>query len=117
MPVMKSGRERLPNRRRAETFELEVAGLRYTATIGQFPDGRRPNCAARLLAITNRTAQPTRTPATAPLCAASRFNAVPTLKPSAGRCAAIVGGAPQARWVRHSIASRTRRRTGDDESA
>jgi ribonucleoside-diphosphate reductase alpha chain len=33
-------RERLPNRRRAETFQLEVAGLRYTATIGRFPDGR-----------------------------------------------------------------------------
>jgi hypothetical protein len=35
-----SGRSRLPNRRLAETFELEVAGLRYTATIGRFPDGR-----------------------------------------------------------------------------
>jgi hypothetical protein len=33
-------RERLPNRRLAETFELEVAGLRYTATVGRFPDGR-----------------------------------------------------------------------------
>jgi hypothetical protein len=33
-------RERLPNRRLGETFELEVAGLRYTATIGRFRDGR-----------------------------------------------------------------------------
>jgi hypothetical protein len=33
-------RERLPNRRIGETFELEVAGLRYTATVGRFPDGR-----------------------------------------------------------------------------
>ena len=33
-------RERLPNRRISETFELEVAGLRYTATIGRFSDGR-----------------------------------------------------------------------------
>ena len=32
-------RERLPNRRVGETFDLEVAGLRYTATIGRFPDG------------------------------------------------------------------------------
>jgi len=32
-------RARLPNRRLAESFELEVAGLRYTATIGRFPDG------------------------------------------------------------------------------
>jgi hypothetical protein len=33
-------RELLPNRRIGETFELEVAGLRYTVTIGRFPDGR-----------------------------------------------------------------------------
>jgi hypothetical protein len=33
-------RQRLPNRRLGETFELEVAGLRYTCTIGRFPDGQ-----------------------------------------------------------------------------
>jgi hypothetical protein len=33
-------RQRLRNRRIAETFELEVNGLRYIATIGRFPDGR-----------------------------------------------------------------------------
>jgi ribonucleoside-diphosphate reductase alpha chain len=33
-------RERLPNRRLAETFEFEVAGLRYTCTVGRFADGR-----------------------------------------------------------------------------
>jgi hypothetical protein len=33
-------RQRLENRRLAETFELEVGGLRYTATIGRFADGR-----------------------------------------------------------------------------
>jgi hypothetical protein len=33
-------RERLPNRRVGTTFELEVGGLRYTATVGRFPDGR-----------------------------------------------------------------------------
>jgi hypothetical protein len=33
-------RQRLPDRRPAETFELEIAGLHYTATIGRFPDGR-----------------------------------------------------------------------------
>jgi hypothetical protein len=33
-------RQRLPNRRLAETFELEVAGLHYTATIGRFSDGQ-----------------------------------------------------------------------------
>jgi hypothetical protein len=33
-------RERLPNRRSAETFQIQVAGLAYTCTIGRFPDGR-----------------------------------------------------------------------------
>src|SRR5262245_27636842 len=32
-------RQRLPNRRLAETFQLTVAGLRYTCTVGWFPDG------------------------------------------------------------------------------
>jgi hypothetical protein len=35
-----TSRCRLPSRRPAETFELEVGGLRYTATIGRFADGR-----------------------------------------------------------------------------
>jgi ribonucleoside-diphosphate reductase alpha chain len=34
-----TARERLPNRREAVTFELEVAGLRYTCTVGRFSDG------------------------------------------------------------------------------
>ena len=33
-------RERLPNRHASETFELEIAGLNYTATISRFADGR-----------------------------------------------------------------------------
>ena len=32
-------RQRLPNRRAAETFELEVGSLRYTATLGRYADG------------------------------------------------------------------------------
>ena len=32
-------RRPLANRRLAETFELTVAGLRYTCTVGRFPDG------------------------------------------------------------------------------
>jgi hypothetical protein len=32
-------RNTLSNRRPAETFELEVAGLRYLCTIGRFSDG------------------------------------------------------------------------------
>jgi hypothetical protein len=35
-----SERNRLPNRRLCESFEVEVAGLRYTASVGRFPDGR-----------------------------------------------------------------------------
>jgi ribonucleoside-diphosphate reductase alpha chain len=34
-----TSRMRLPQRRGAETFEFEVGGLRYTCTIGRFPDG------------------------------------------------------------------------------
>jgi hypothetical protein len=34
-----TGRNCLPNRRPAESFELEVEGLRYTATVGCFPNG------------------------------------------------------------------------------
>ena len=33
-------RERLPNRHMAETFEVEVNGLRYPATVSRFADGR-----------------------------------------------------------------------------
>jgi hypothetical protein len=33
-------RQRLPNRRCAETFELELAGLRYTCSVGRFADGK-----------------------------------------------------------------------------
>jgi hypothetical protein len=32
-------RRPLANRRHAETFELTVAGLYYTCTVGRFPDG------------------------------------------------------------------------------
>ena len=32
-------RRHLANRRLAETFELTVAGLRYTCSVGRFPDG------------------------------------------------------------------------------
>jgi hypothetical protein len=35
-----TSRARLPNRRASTSFELEIAGLRYTATFSRFPDGR-----------------------------------------------------------------------------
>ena len=33
-------RERLPNRRAAESFELQASALRFACTVGRFPDGR-----------------------------------------------------------------------------
>jgi hypothetical protein len=33
-------RQRLPNRRASVSFDFKVAGLHYTATVSQFPDGR-----------------------------------------------------------------------------
>jgi ribonucleoside-diphosphate reductase alpha chain len=33
-------RQKLPNRRAAETFDIEANGLRYRVTAGYFPDGR-----------------------------------------------------------------------------
>src|SRR5216683_236718 len=40
MAATNSNRERLPTRRMSATFDFVCAGLRYTATIGRFPDGR-----------------------------------------------------------------------------
>src|SRR6266480_3155966 len=37
---MSARRERLQNRRFSENFGFECNGLRYTATISRFPDGR-----------------------------------------------------------------------------
>jgi hypothetical protein len=40
-------RRRLPNRRVAETFEIEVGGLKYTATVGElFLNNHKSNSAA-----------------------------------------------------------------------
>jgi hypothetical protein len=33
-------RERLPNKRASISFDFEVAGLRYSATVSRYPDGR-----------------------------------------------------------------------------
>jgi hypothetical protein len=35
-----SQRDRLPNRRASECFTFEIDGLRFTATVSRFPDGR-----------------------------------------------------------------------------
>ena len=49
-----TARERLPNRRGNSTFDLELDGLRYTATVARFPDGR----IAELFLNTGATAPP-----------------------------------------------------------
>jgi ribonucleoside-diphosphate reductase alpha chain len=38
--VSSSFRQRLPNRRPSQVFEITVAGLRYTASFSRFADGR-----------------------------------------------------------------------------
>ncbi len=35
-----TSRQRLPNRRHSETFAVEAQGMRFTATISRFDDGR-----------------------------------------------------------------------------
>src|SRR6516165_9506260 len=35
-----SGRLRLPGRRASEVFELEAGGLKYTASLSRFPEGK-----------------------------------------------------------------------------
>jgi hypothetical protein len=37
---MTTARERLPDRRANESFTFELNGLRFTATLSRFPDGR-----------------------------------------------------------------------------
>jgi hypothetical protein len=38
--AMTAGRQRLPNRRASESFTFELNGLRFTATVSRFDDGR-----------------------------------------------------------------------------
>jgi hypothetical protein len=35
-----SARERIPNRRASTTFDIEVGGMKYRATVSRFADGR-----------------------------------------------------------------------------
>jgi hypothetical protein len=37
---MHAARERLPNRRSAETFDVEAMGLHFRASVGRYDDGR-----------------------------------------------------------------------------
>ena len=37
---MTAGRQLLPNRRASELFDFEAMGLRFTASVSRYPDGR-----------------------------------------------------------------------------
>jgi hypothetical protein len=70
-------RRALANRRPAETFEFTVAGLRYTCTVGRFPDR---SIAELFLSNHKRIALRTPTRATRQSCSRLRCNAAPIRK-------------------------------------
>ena len=39
IPQQRPNRQRLPNRRASETFDIESQGLKFTATVSRFADG------------------------------------------------------------------------------
>ena len=86
-------RERLPNRRAAETFEVEVGGLRYIATVGRFIDGA---IAELFLSTTKQTRRQTLTRATRQSFSRLQSNTAPTPKQSATHFAVIRMAAPPA---------------------
>ena len=94
-------RERLPNRRLGETFELEVAGLRIQLRSADFLMAGSLNYSCKII---NRHQGLTRRRAIAQLFAPSLSSAAPTLKPSAGRCAVTHTAARADRSERRSIA-------------
>jgi hypothetical protein len=93
-------RQRLPNRRASETFELEVGGLKYTAT---FPDSLMGGSESCSYPITNRTAPPTPTPAIPQSCSRSRFNVGPIQKRFAALFAEILRAVHPGRLGPRSI--------------
>jgi hypothetical protein len=97
-----TAREALPNRRANESFTFEVDGLRFTATISRFPDGRVGE-----LFLNNHKAgiKATRTPATPRSSCRSRFNTGPTSKPFVRRCVVTATAARSARSAQPSICS------------
>jgi hypothetical protein len=44
LPIGTGQRNRLGNRRSAETFQIEHCGLYFTCTIGRYPSGRLAEC-------------------------------------------------------------------------
>jgi hypothetical protein len=93
-------RRHLANRRLAETFELTVAGLRYTCAVGRFPEARSPSCFSTTI---KATALRTPTPATRQSCSRLRCNVVPIQKQSGERCLVTREAVPQVplapRWI------------------
>jgi hypothetical protein len=108
--AMTAARHRLPNRRSAETFELTVGGLRYSCTIGRFPDGSigelfLENHKSNSSADTNaRDAAITFSIAVQPGA---------DIETSVVRCVEIAGAAPTARSAPRSTCSPNGRRRND----
>ena len=79
-----TGRESLKNRRLSETFDVEVSGLRYKATVSYFDDGGQ-----RTVSTNRKAAMPVTSPrVTAASSSACAFNMVAPSKRSHARCRA-----------------------------
>jgi hypothetical protein len=100
--MIMTARMRLPDRRPAETFELTAGGLKYTCTIGRFPDGRL----AEVFLINHKAGSHADTSARdAAITFSIAVQHALILKPFAVRSVATATVAPAARWLRRSISS------------
>jgi hypothetical protein len=97
-----TGRERLPNRRRCETRDLDYAGHRFTLTTGYSRDGR----IAEIFISSSKPGSPIE--AIARDAAVTVFNSVPILRPYAAHSLVITMEAPLRCWAPLSIAWRCR---------
>lgn len=77
---MTAERERLQNRRYSENFTFELDGLRFTATVSRFPDGRISEMFLNNHKCGNQSDTNARDAAILRSCLASRSNTVPMLK-------------------------------------
>ena len=95
-------RERLPDRRPAETFDLVAGGLKYVCTVGRFADGRIGELFLRNHK-SNSAADTSARHAAITFSIAVQHGADPeTIRV---RSVATATVAPAARWLRRSISS------------
>ena len=95
-------RDRLPDRRPAETFDLVAGGLKYVCTVGRFADGR---IGELFLGNhkSNSAADTSARDAAITFSIAVQHGAAP--ETFAVRSVATATVAPAARWLRRSISS------------